>query len=111
MLEIGFDSSLLTSSSDLPPAVCAAADATCKKPKSAMRVSDRVSRFFRAPPIHRGSVLKLRATPSLAFHFDISTLPVVLSMLKSQKAVTSSCKTIATMPTPGAKKLYPMFCV
>jgi hypothetical protein len=38
-------------------------------------------------------------------HFDISTFPVVLSMLNSQKAVTSSSRIIATMPTPGAKRL------
>src|SRR5271163_2544396 len=37
--------------------------------------------------------------------FVVSTFPVVLSILKSQKAVTSSSKIIATTPTPGAKKL------
>ena len=108
MLEIGFDSSLLTSSSDWLSAVCAAAEGTCKKPKSVKRTSDRVNRLITGPPIYRGSLLKLANVTSrytAALHFDISTLPVVLSMLKSQKAVTSSSRIIATMPTPGAKKL------
>jgi hypothetical protein len=44
-------------------------------------------------------LVKFIATPLLrlapmtgVFHFDISTLPVVLSMLESQKAVTSSSR-------------------
>jgi hypothetical protein len=108
MLEIGFDSSLLTSSSDWLSAVCAAEEGTCKKAKSVKRTSDRMNGFFTRPPIHRGSLLKLANVAGRytgAFHFDISTLPVVLSMLNSQKAVTSSSRIIATMPTPGANKL------
>src|SRR5208337_2376743 len=71
MLEIGFDSSLLTSSSDLLSAVCAAEEGTCKKAKSVKRTSDRVNRFFTGPPIHRGS-LPWMANVASSLHRSIS---------------------------------------
>src|SRR5208282_3830407 len=66
MLEIGFDSSLFTSSSDWLSAVCAAAEGTCKEPKSVKRTSDNVNRLITGPPIYRGSLLKLAPTSLVA---------------------------------------------
>ena len=62
----GFDSSLFTSSSDWLSAVCAAAEGTCKEPKSVKRTSDNVNRLITGPPVYRGSLLKLAPTSLVA---------------------------------------------
>src|SRR6267154_6462481 len=64
MLEIGLDSSLLTSSSDLLSAVCAIAIGICRKQAHARRASDLLNRFSTTPPIHEVSRLSWQASRS-----------------------------------------------